>query len=371
MEMRAATFTAIPDSTRDSQRQFRVAGQATQQWLCILYIFIMIPGSEVSAAEPVGRIVLVNPFPAAGPHDINGSTPANKVLRAMQDHAVPPVTDVLARSLQQTLALALDVPVSLVRRSRNNGIEARRYAESAAPDGGTLLLGSTGTVVIQPLIAPDDKSRDPLRRLRPVALVARLPFVLVSHAGLQAKNVGNVVEQARAAPGRLYMGSPGDYTIGHLAGVFVARASGIVVHHVPFNGSTAAARAVLAEQIDVALLPLPAVLPYAGNPRMNALAITDFERHPALPGVPTVEEAGIGGAAYTAWYGLFIASGTPWHIVERINGAVAPELRAEPVRLALSRHGLTPAYLSAEQMEKEIHEEHARWRPYIEDLKVR
>jgi hypothetical protein len=89
MEMRAATFTAIPDSTRDSQRQFRVAGQATQQWLCILYIFIMIPGSEVSAAEPVGRIVLVNPFPAAGPHDINGSTPANKVLRAMQDHAPP------------------------------------------------------------------------------------------------------------------------------------------------------------------------------------------------------------------------------------------------------------------------------------------
>jgi tripartite-type tricarboxylate transporter receptor subunit TctC len=129
--------------------------------------------------------------------------------------------------------------------------------------------------------------------------------------------------------------------------------------------------AVLAEQIDVALLPLPAVLPYAGNARMNALVITDLERHPALPGVPTADEAGIGGAVYSAWYGLFIASGTPRHIVERIGGAIAPEWRAQSVRLTLSRHGLRSAYLSAEQLEKEIQEEHARWRPYIEDLKVR
>lgn len=369
--MSAARFAATPHSTADSQRQFRVVGRAPRLGLYILFTFLVTAGAAASAAEPFGRIVLVNPYPAAGPHDIVGSTPANKVLRAMQDHAVPPVTDVLARSLQQTLALALDAPVSLSRRSRNNGIEAQRYAESAAPHGGTLLLGSTGTIVIQPLIAPGEEKRDPLRRLRPVALVARLPFVLVSHAGLQAKNMENMVEQARAAPGRLHMGSTGDYTIGHLAGALLARASGIVVHHVPFNGSTAAARGVLAEQIDVALLPLPAVLPYAANPRMNALAITDVERHPALPSVPTVKEAGIGDAAYTAWYGLFIASGTPRHIVERIGAAIAPEWRAESVRLTLLRHGLTPAYLSAERLEQQVQEERARWRPYIEELKVR
>jgi tripartite-type tricarboxylate transporter receptor subunit TctC len=143
------------------------------------------------------------------------------------------------------------------------------------------------------------------------------------------------------------------------------------MHHVPFNGSTAAARAVLAQQIDVAALPLPAALPYAANPRMRALAITDHEPHPALPGVPTVTEAGIGGAAYTAWYALFIASGTPGHIVERISTAVASELRAEAIRLTLLRHGLTPAYLTAGQLEQTILEEYARWRSYIEDLKVR
>ncbi|MGQ0751624.1 MAG: tripartite tricarboxylate transporter substrate binding protein [Betaproteobacteria bacterium] len=341
-----------------------------RQLAFITLVLLAAPCAAARAAEPFGRIQLVNPFPPTGPHDINGSTPANKVLRAMQDHAVPPVTDVLARSLQQTLALGLDVPVSLVRRSRGNGIEARRYVASAAPHGARLLLGSTGTIVIQPMIEPDAKP-GPLRRLRPVALVARMPFVLVSRAGSQTKEVQDLLERARAAPGRLHMGSPGDLTIGHLASALLARAGGMVVHHVPFNGSTAAARAVLAEQIDVAMLPLPAVLPYVGNLRMRTLAITDHEPHAALPGVPTVAQAGIGGAVYTAWYGLFIASGAPRHIVERIGEAIAPELRAESVRLMLSRHGLTPAYLPAERLEEAMLEEHARWRPYIEDMKVR
>lgn len=368
MGMNAAAATALSHgSTAKSQRRFRVSWGRR---ILAAAVLLVAPGAAVGAAEPFGRIQLVNPFPATGAHDINGTTPANKVLRAMQDHAVPSVTDVLARSLQQTLALGLDVPVSLVRRSRDNGIEAQRYAAGAAPHGGTLLIGSTGTIILQPLVAPDAK-RDPLRRLRPVALVARMPFVLVLHAGSPAKNMRNLVERARAAPGRLQMGSPGDLTVGHLAGALLARASGIVMHHVPFNGSTAAARAVLAQQIDVAVLPLPAVLPYAGNPRMRALAITDHEPHAALPGVPTVTEAGVGGAVYTAWYGLFIASGTPGHIVERISAAMALELRAEAIRMMLLRHGLTPAYLSARQLEQAILEEYARWRPYVEELKVR
>jgi tripartite-type tricarboxylate transporter receptor subunit TctC len=121
----------------------------------------------------------------------------------------------------------------------------------------------------------------------------------------------------------------------------------------------------------MAVLPLPAVLPYAGNVRMRALAITDHEPHGALPGVPTVTEAGIGGAAYAAWYGLFIASGTPRHIVERISTVIGRELRAESIRLTLVRHGLTPTYLSADTLEKGIRDEYARWRPYVEDLRVR
>jgi tripartite-type tricarboxylate transporter receptor subunit TctC len=122
---------------------------------------------------------------------------------------------------------------------------------------------------------------------------------------------------------------------------------------------------------EVALLPLPAVLPYAANPRLRALAITSRQRHAALSGVPTVGEAGIAGAAYSAWYGLFISAATPQSIIDRIDAAIAIELRAEGVALMMSRYGLGADHLPADRFRESIREEYQRWRPYIEDMRPR
>ncbi|MGQ0524328.1 MAG: tripartite tricarboxylate transporter substrate binding protein [Betaproteobacteria bacterium] len=323
--------------------------------------------TALAPAADLGRIQLVNPFPAGGPPDISGSTPADKVLRTMQDHAVPPVTDVLARILQQSLAFSLGTTVSLVRRSRHNGLDAQRHAARITAHGRTLLIGSTGTIVLQPLVGRADALQD----LRPVALVAHMPFVLVSRAQSGIDRVPALIERAHAAPGRLHLGSPGDFTIGHLAGALFTRAAGIVLQPVPFNGSAAAARAVMVGHTEVALLPLPAVLPYAANPRLRPLAITSRQRHAALAAVPTVAETGIAGAAYSAWYGLFVAAATPQSIIDRIDAAIAVELRAEGVGLMMSRYGLSAEHLAADGLRETIREEYRRWRPYIEEMRVR
>ncbi|HET9663194.1 MAG TPA: tripartite tricarboxylate transporter substrate binding protein [Burkholderiales bacterium] len=336
----------------------------------VALLWLATPAAAAPGVQGMGAIELVNPFPAAGPHDINGSLPVNKVLRAMQDHAVPPVTDVLARSLQQSMTLGLDTNVSLVRRPRRNGIDAQYHAARAAPDGRTLLLGSTGSIIIQPLVARDAQL-DPLRDLTPVALVARMPFVLIAAAGSRLRDVQAVMEAAQAMPGRLHLGSAGEFTISHLAGALLQRATGVMLHDVSFNGGAPASRGVLADQIELALLPLPAVLPYARNPKLRALAITDRERHAALPGVPTVVETGIPGAAYSAWYGVFAASATPGHLIDRIDAAIASERHAEPVRLEMSRHGLTATHLGAGRLREMIEEEVRLWKPFIDELKLR
>lgn len=366
MQMKPGAITALPNgSTACTHRRFRLFRGVRRHSLAIGAALWL--ATALALAADVERIQLVNPFPASGPPDISGSMPADKVLRTMQDHAVPPVTDVLARILQQSLAFSLDTTVSLVRRSRHNGLDAQRHAARVTAHGRTLLLGSTGTIVLQPLV----NRADALQDLRPIALVARMPFVLVSRAQSGIDDISALIERGRDAPGRLQLGSPGDFTIGHLAGVLFARAAGIVLHPVPFNGSAGAARAVMVGHTEVALLPLPAVLPYAANPRLRALAITSRQRHAALSGVPTVGEAGIGGAAYSAWYGLFIAAATPQSIIDRIDAAIAIELRAEGVALMMSRYGLGAEHLSADRFRETIREEYQRWRPYIEDMRPR
>ena len=316
-----------------------------------------------SNARTPQRIELVNSYSAAGPRDISGSIPANKVLRAMQNHAVPPVTDALGRRLQQALAYSLDTPVDLVRRARESGREARRYVAASAPDGRTLLIAGSDMIVGQPLIGRDNRY-EPARNLAPVSQLARMPMVLI--AAVDIPSVKDLIEAARVSPSRTHLGSTGGNTTAHLAGALLERATKANFDHVPFNGAHSAVRAVIRDEVRAAFIPLPAVLPYIANVRLKALAITDVERHPAVPHVPTMAQAGIAGVEVSGWYGLFAPAATPLDIIERIQDVIESEQRSPGFVHWLAQHGLSPAHGAHRRFADLIRGDGRRWRLYVE-----
>ena len=339
------------------------ACQALTRFALVAIFASLIP--PVFARSDV-EIEVVNPFPAAGPVDISGSMPFNKVLRAMQSHAMPPVTDALAREIHGVLTVSTDARVVIRRQARENGMEALRYVTNAGRNRRAVLLGSTGSIVIQPLVAGEKPHIAP--GLQPVVLVASMPFLLVGSAGSQP-DLRTVLQQAREK--RMRVASAGEFTISHLVAALLEQAAGIRAHQVTFNGTAAAARAIVTGEADMAVLPLPGALSYAGNPRIRALAVTTASRHEALPGVPTLLEAGIPGATYSAWYGLFIAAASASHVVDGIYSAMAPELSAPTWREWLIRQGLAPGSSTPYGLQDAIQKDIERWKPYIEQLRIR
>jgi len=335
----------------------------------VLLLTWFIVGVPVAGASSIGSaksVQLVNPYPATGPQEISGSTPANKVLRAMQDHAVPPVTDLIGHSLQQSLARAFDTAVVVTRRSRRGGLEGREHVATAAPDGRSLLLGGTDVIVVLDLVSRHVAAP---AKLAPVALIARMPMVLVAYGA--ASGVHGLIANAHAVPARRYLASSGDFSTSRLAAVLFVRASGSSYVQVPFNGAHPAVRAVIAQQVDAAFVPLPALLPYARNSRLRALAIAKDMRHAALPDVMTLAEAGVRGADVSAWYGLFAPAATPLAVIERISAAIAAE-RAAPFQVQfMEQHGLDATHLGPAAFADVIGADRRRWKSYLDETRLR
>jgi tripartite-type tricarboxylate transporter receptor subunit TctC len=236
-------------------------------------------------------------------------------------------------------------------------MEGQRYVAHAVPDGRVLLFAGSAAL----LIRSRDAGSSPLREFTPVAFVAHMPMVLITASESNATSVRQFVEQARAAPGRLHLGSAGELTISHLAGELFRRVTGTALERVSFNGGSAAVRGVITKQIKAAFVPLPAVLPYAANMRLRPLAIISAARHPAMKDVPTMDEAGVAGVDLSAWYGLFAPAATPRDVISRIHAALAPELQsAETLRLMLSQ-GLRAAQLSHEEFVELVRADSLRW----------
>lgn len=328
----------------------------------------MLPAAAACATFPAYGVRLINPYPAAGPADIAGVLPANRVLRLMQNQAAPAVTDLLAEELRQALARELKTTVVLERRPLERMIEAHRFVGRAVPDGRTLLFSGSASITVYSQVA-QNAAFDPQRDFVPVALFARMPLVLVSGVGPGAASVRALIEAGRARPGRVRFGSSGDYSTAHLAGEHFSRLAGIDLLHVGYNGGTAAASAVLAGQIEVAFVPLAAALPYFASNRLRALGIADRARDPGLPEVPTLIESGILGSEAALWYGVFAPAGTPEHVIGRLETAIAGGLHTRERHRPWPPPGLQVVHVGAAEFARLVSDEQRRWARVVDAMK--
>lgn len=335
-----------------------------------VWVSMAFAGAAASAPYPERDIRLVNPFPPTGPTEIAGMVATNKILRTIQVYGAPSLTDDLAWRVSQVLGAGLAQPVRIERQARGLGVLGHRAVARSVPDGHTLILSDTSSLVIRPL-RRNERGLDVVDGLAPVAPVAGMPMVLAVSRQSTFRDAAQLIGAARHPVGRTRIGSAGTLTSAHLALESMQRTAGIEALHVAYNGGAAAVNAMIANQTAQAIVPLPAALPYARSGALRLLALVAQERFAGLPQLPTLREAGISGVHSETCYGVFAPAGTSAAIIARLNAELVAGLNDEPHRQRLIAQGLQPASASATEFSAKLTRERARWAPLISELVAR
>ncbi|MBX6376261.1 MAG: tripartite tricarboxylate transporter substrate binding protein, partial [Acetobacteraceae bacterium] len=202
---------------------------------------------------------------------------------------------------------------------------------------------------------------DPVRDFAPVSLLTSAPYVLVAHAGLDARNFQDLLALARARPGAIAYGSAGNGTAGHLAMELIKSTAGIDLVHVPYRGSPPLLADLVSGQVSVGFDNVLSSAPLIAAGRLRALAVSGARRAPALPDVPTLAESGLPGFDVTVWQGLLAPAGTPAPVVARLNTEIVAALRSPDLRARLDQLGVEAIGSSPEEFARFLNAELARW----------
>ncbi|MBI3516394.1 MAG: tripartite tricarboxylate transporter substrate binding protein [Proteobacteria bacterium] len=289
--------------------------------------------ADVWPSRPIKLIVV---FPAGGP------------------------SDVLARALAQKLGERVKQQVVVDNRPGGSGLIGNDIVAKAPPDGYTLGIPSAGSMAIVPnlLKLPYDRDKD----LMPISVVARVPEVVVAHPKrVEGKTLAEVLAFAKANPGKLNFGSTGNGSPVHLVLERMKQLSGVDIVHVPYKGAALALQDILAGQIEMTAADAPGVIAHIGAGALRALALTDTERLPALPDVPTFAEAGLPGVEMINWYVLVGPGTLPPALLAQIHAEVLATVRDPGLKAQLGALGLTMTGTSPEEARAWIQSETKKW----------
>jgi tripartite-type tricarboxylate transporter receptor subunit TctC len=267
--------------------------------------------------------------------------------------------DIVARAISARMTEAWSQQIIIDNRGGAGGVIGADTVAKASPDGYTLLFGTPGALVINPLL----NSRLPYNALRdfaPVSLLALNPQLLAVHQSLPAANVKELIALAKSQPGKLNYASVGEGTPNHLAMELFKSMTGTDMTHVPYKGAAPAITDLVGGHVQVMFNPMPPLLPHVKSGRLKALAVGGRQRSGALPDIPTVAEAGVAGYEYVTWYGIVAPAKTPRAIIEKINARLAAVLAIPEVALRLSGQGAEPRTSTPEELAAFMREDYKR-----------
>ncbi|MFT7775869.1 Bug family tripartite tricarboxylate transporter substrate binding protein [Roseateles sp.] len=266
-------------------------------------------------------------------------------LRLVVPYVAGGASDVAARLLAPELQRRLGQPVSVDNQPGADGNIGSAEVASAT-DGHTLLMGSVGTHVINPLLSRR-LPYDPVKDFAPLCLVATVPLVLVMNPAvaqaLGVRKLADLVHAATAQPGRLHIASGGNGNPSHLAGELFKRLTQTYMLHFPYRSTVSAQQDVIAGNMDLMFDTLPGALPQIRAGKLLALGVTSARRSPSMPELPTVEEAGgpaLKGYEASAWIGLFAPSSQPAEQLARLQRDSVAALAGSGLRERLTSRGM-------------------------------
>jgi tripartite-type tricarboxylate transporter receptor subunit TctC len=267
--------------------------------------------------------------------------------------------DVMARVVGQKLAEATGQPFIVENRPGAGSNIATRFAAAAAPDGYTVFVATVANAINATLY--QKLQFDVLRDFSPVILAGTAPNVLIVNPSVPAKTVNELIELAKAQPGKLTMGSSGTGTSPQMTGELFRRRAEIDIVHVPYKGGPEATTALLGGQIDCLFAITSTALPHIEAGRLRALAVTSRERTALLPQVPTVSESGLPGFEAVTWFGFTVPTGTPRDIVDRLNTEIGKALAMPELKKQLALQGIDVGGGTPEQFGVYMRDEFAKW----------
>ncbi len=272
-------------------------------------------------------------------------------------------TDLTARLLAERLGPMLGQPVVVDNRAGAGGNLGAEIVAKAEPDGHTLLMGTIGTASINQFLY----SRLPFRMedLAPVALVNQVANGIIVNPDVPARSFAELVAHAKANPGRLNYGTPGNGTSGHMSGELLKVRAGIDLTHVPYRGTGAVLPDLLSGTLQVAVDNLPAYLPHIREGKLRLLAVTSRERWFSAPDAPTVQESGIAGFEAVAWFCVQAPARAPAAAVQRVAAAVLEILREPAVIARIREIGMEPRPMGPTDFAAFIAAENTKWQEVV------
>ena len=301
-----------------------------------LFLFILWIGAATSQDTwPLKPLRFILPFPPGGG------------------------TDILGRLIAERLSTGFGQPVVIENRGGAGGNVGAEAAARAAPDGYTIVLAAPSLAISPSLYSK--LNYDPMKDFAPVSLVATVPNVMITNPAVPAQTLQEFIALEKARPGSMNFGSGGNGTSNHLAGELFNLATGARLTHIPYKGVNLAMNGVLACEVHLVFIGIPAPAPHIKAGRLRALAILAPARSPALPEVPTAAEAGLGNFDVTTWYGVLAPAGTPRPIVMRLNSELAKIMHAPDLKDRLAAMATEPRTSTPEEFAAYLRQEMAKW----------
>jgi tripartite-type tricarboxylate transporter receptor subunit TctC len=284
----------------------------------------------------------------------------SKPIRMVVPYAAGGTSDILARQIGPKLTEAWGQPVIVENKPGANGNVGADFVAKSASDGYTLLLTDLGGLVISASVYPK-LPFDPSKDFSPVAMVSYSPHVLAVHPSVPANNVQELIQLAKANPGKLNFAISGIGGAPQLAGIEFAQRTGVQWTYIPYKGGSDAVTAVLAGQADVLFNGMLATWPSVQGGKLKALAISSAQRVATAPGTPTVAEQGLPGFETGSFQGVVGPAGLPRETVSKLNAELLKVLNSAEMKERFAKQGTDVRAGSPESLGQWLRTEQARW----------
>ncbi|AOB31684.1 hypothetical protein AKI39_14790 [Bordetella sp. H567] len=311
-------------------------------WLATL----LFPLAAAAQTYPDKPIHLIVPFPPGG------------------------VADIIARPIAEQLSTTLGQPVIVENRGGATGTIGASYVAHSAPDGYTLLLGTTNEIAMSPTLY-GTLPYDPTQDFAPISIVAQFPNVLVVGPSVKAARLADLTAQAKSKPKSLTFASSGQGSTNHLTAELYQNEAGVQVTHIPYKGGGPALVDLTGGHVDAMFATLPSAITLIKAGKLHALAVTGEKRSSALPDVPTVKESGLPGVVVTTWNGIIAPAGTPPAIVDKLAQALKRAVEDPGIQQKLAAVGAEPMYTPPQAFAGIIRDDYARWSAVIKKAGIK
>lgn len=275
-------------------------------------------------------------------------------------------SDGLSRIMAQELGLRWNQRVVVENRAGAGGTIGTDAVAKSTPDGYTWLMSYSGTHAINPWLYKN-MPFDTLKDLAPIAALATLPFLLVIHPKVPAKNLAEFVAYAKANPDAINMASSGNGSVNHLIGEMFNTAAGIKMTHVPYKGAAGALTDLIGGQVQAFVASAPSVIQHIRSGAVRPLAAAATKRTAALSEVPTFGEAGYKALNLDSWFAFFVPSATPLALVKTINNDIAKILATKEIAEKFAALGADVMTIPLDAFNKVVLEDTEKWGKAVRD----